>query len=216
MSRDLRSIRGVKYPDEFLTRFFFKRGQDRRTGRVVELGCGNGSNLALYLAYGWDVVGIDVAAEAIADAEQNLHGSGTFIRHDLAEGLPDLAYPLDVLLMPSSLYYLPRASAVTCLRQSRRLAAPEADFYLRMRLTDDHRHRQGDEVEPNGFRLTIDETGERDCLNVFYTERELRALVTEELGADPGDLVVLRNRFDNLQNGRIIANSELILWGRLR
>jgi SAM-dependent methyltransferase len=215
MSRDLRGIRGLKYPDEFLARFFFKRRHDRRAGSVVELGCGNGSNLALYLAHGWDAIGIDISAQAIADAEHNLQGSCRFIRHDLANGLPELTRPLDVLLMPSSLYYLPRTSVVTCLRQLRGLAAPAADFYLRMRLIDDYRYGRGSEVERNGFRLSIDETGERDCLNVFYTEHELHAFVLEELGADPRDLVVLRSRFDNLQNGRIIPNSDLILWGRL-
>lgn len=215
MSRDLRGIRGLKYPDEFLTRFFFKRGHDRRTGRVIELGCGNGNNLALYITYGWEAIGIDNSAQAIADAEQNLQGRCRFVRCDLAEGLPGLSRPIDVLLMPSSLYYLPRAAVVTCLRQLRVLAAPTTDFYLRMRLTDDYRYGRGVEVERNGFHLSIDETGERECLNVFYTEPELRSLVTEELDADPGDLVVLRNRFDNLQNGRIISNSELVLWGRL-
>ena len=44
--RSIREFRGLKFPDEFLTRFFFKYGHDRRTGRVVELGCGNGNNLA--------------------------------------------------------------------------------------------------------------------------------------------------------------------------
>lgn len=215
MSRDLRGIRGLKYPDEFLTRFFFKRGHDRRMGRVLELGCGNGSNLALYLAYGWEATGIDSSAEAIADAKHNLQVKCGLIRHDLTRGLPELARPIDVLLMPSSLYYLPRAAVGTCMRQLRALAAPTADFYLRMRLTDDYRYGRGVEVERSGFRLSIDETGERHYLNVFYTEAELRSLVIEELGADPDDLVVLRNRFDNPQNGRIISNSELILCGRL-
>ena len=65
---ELASIRGLRFPDEFLIRFFYKRGHDHRTGRVLELGCGNAINLCLYDAYGWDVTGVDISAQAAADA----------------------------------------------------------------------------------------------------------------------------------------------------
>jgi hypothetical protein len=53
--RALTDIRGLKYPDEFVTRHFFKRGLHQKTGRVSELGGGTGDTLSLHLVV-WGAV----------------------------------------------------------------------------------------------------------------------------------------------------------------
>lgn len=210
---DLTHRRGLRFPDEFLTRFFFKRGHDRKAGRVLELGCGNGCNLELYDAYGWDFIGVDISQAALADAIYNFGDRGRFQQHDLASGLPNLEGLFDVVLMPSSMYYIPRASLEMCLKQLRHLLQPKSDIYMRMRLQDDYRYGRGRESEPHGFILDTVETGEADMLNVFYSERELSALLNETIGISSDRMTLLHNSFDNLQSGRIVSNSELIIWG---
>ena len=120
----LTEIRGLKYPDEFITRYFFKKQFHKRCGRVLELGCGNGNNLMLFYQHKWDVVGIDINEEALADAEHNFRGidqKGSrwmLLPLDLAQGLSNRLFgPFDVILMPSVLYYIPRSAMIACLAQ---------------------------------------------------------------------------------------------------
>ena len=177
----LKDIRGLKFPEEYLIRFFFKHGLHNATGKVLEAGCANGCNLRLFREYGWDTVGIDISGDSICDAEANfaaMPGADSgyrFIRHDLTGGLPsDLEGPFDCLLFPSSLYYIPRASAVRVLSEARRLARPGAAIYLRMRTLGDFRFGRGEQVELHAFRLTTEITGERGAERLLSRVRACR------------------------------------------
>ena len=86
--RALREIRGLKYPDEFVVRHFFKRGLSDRAGRVQELGCGTGNNLSLYQAWDWRVAGVDYDAGALADCRFNLGAAAELTQADLSDGPP--------------------------------------------------------------------------------------------------------------------------------
>jgi SAM-dependent methyltransferase len=213
---DLTRQRGLKYPDEFLLRFFFIHNSHKRTGRVLELGCGNGNNLALYHTYGWEVVGVDVNAQSLQSAAINFEGRGKFLHHDLSQGLPPLNGPFDVVLMPASLYYVPQGALVRCLKELCPLLCSGALFYIRMRLRDDYRYGRGRQIAPHSFILDTPETGEAGCLNVFYSEEELKTLLESHLGVMGQNLTVLRCRFDNVRAGRVVPdNSDVIIWGKL-
>ena len=222
MSR-LKAIQGLKFPDPYVVRFFFKSGLAGRPGTVLEAGCGNGSNLMLFREYGWNTIGIDINPRALADAEANFAavpepGAGfRVLQHDLTPGLPaGLPADLDAVTFPSSLYYLPRGSVVRVLADSRRLCRPGAAFYLRMRTPRDFRYGRGEPVETNGFRLADNITGEQGVLNVFYHEYELVDMLRDHLGADGGSLRVLHVEYENVQNDVIVSNSDVVVWGRLR
>lgn len=211
--RALPDIRGLKYPDEFIARHFFKRGLHQRTGRVVELGGGTGNNLSLYAAYGWDLTNVDYSAAALADCRWNLGEAVTLIEADLSKGLPDLgATPIDVLLIPNLLCYLTSAQASAVLTAARTRLAPGAEVFVRTRLIDDYRCGKGVEEEPNGWRMTTAETGEAGLFNLFYTEQGLVRRLVDELGLiDP---TALKVSFDNIQNGVLVSpNSDLVVWG---
>ena len=213
--RDLREIRGLKYPDAFVTRWFFKQGLDRRPGRMVELGSGTGNNLALPLAYGWAVTGVDLSTEALADARFNLGDGPTLIEADLSRGLPSLSgAPFDAVMIPNLLCYLRSSEAKAALTTLAAQLAPDADVFLSTRLTDDYRSGQGEEIEPRTWRLATRTTGEAGLINRFYDAEELLALLDHTLGL--GDVTALRARFDNLQSGEVVANSDLIVWGTAR
>jgi SAM-dependent methyltransferase len=211
--RALPDIRGLKYPDEFIARHFFKRGLHQKTGRVVELGGGTGNNLSLYAAYGWDLTNVDYSAAALADCRWNLGEAVTLIEADLSKGLPDLgATPIDVLLIPNLLCYLTSAQASAVLTAARSRLAPGAEMFVRTRLIDDYRYGKGVEEEPNGWRMTTTETGEAGLFNLFYTEDGLVRRLVDELGLiDP---TALKVSFDNIQNGVLVSpNSDLVVWG---
>lgn len=211
--RALREIRGLKFPDDYVVRHAFKTGLTARTGRVLELGCGPGNNLALYQAYGWAVTGVDYDAGAIADARWNLGEGAGLVQADLSQGLPPVEGPFAALLIPNLLCYLRRAEADALLRQARGVLSPGCEVFLRTRALDDYRYGRGEEVEPHAYRLDTPETGEAGLLNRFYDSAELERLLTEALGLV--EVTTLTVRFDNLQNGRIIGNSDLVIWGRV-
>lgn len=211
--RALPDIRGLKYPDEFIARHFFKRGLHQKTGRVVELGGGTGNNLSLYAAYGWNLTNVDYSAAALADCRWNLGEAVTLIEADLSKGLPDLDdEAIDVLLIPNLLCYLTNTQANAVLTAARTRLAPGAEVFVRTRLIDDYRCGKGVEEEPNGWRLATPETGEAGLFNLFYTEESLVRRLVDELGLV--ETTALKVSFDNIQNGvRVAPNSDLVVWG---
>lgn len=213
--RPLREIRGLKFPDEFVVRHFFKRGLSERKGRVLELGCGTGNNLALYRQWGWTCVGIDYDPRALDDCRFNLGEGVGLIQADLSRGLPALDGVFDAVIVPNLLCYLTISQANAVLRALRPRLAPQADVFVRTRLTDDYRYGRGVEEEPDGFRLDTPETGEAGLFNLFYTPVGLTGLLASGLGLDAP--TVLTCRFDNVQAGQEIpGNSDIIVWGQAR
>lgn len=211
--RPLREIRGLKFPDEFVVRHFFKRGLAERPGKVLELGCGTGNNLALYTAYGWRVTGLDYDDKALADARWNLGEAAELIQTDLARGAPNLDGPFDALIIPNLLCYLTLEQARATLAGFRPALAAGCEVFVRTRLVDDYRYGRGAEEEPDGYRLATPETGEAGLFNRFYTQAGLVDLLVQTLKL--GDRTELAARFDNVQAGRRVpGNSDLVVWGR--
>jgi SAM-dependent methyltransferase len=213
--KSIAELRGLRFPDIFVVRMLFKEGLHRKPGRVLELGCGNGNNLLPFAEFGWDVTGLDISGEALADARHNFDGIGSFIECDLAADFPvpqDEAF--DAIILPNIIYYLPRQSFLRVLRECRRRMRPDGVFFLSARLPEDWRCGRGKEEEPGGFRLDCRETGEYGLLNVFYTADELSGLILEHFGE-------LRRRqllfltYDNPQGGIVIRNADVVVWGRL-
>lgn len=209
----LSELRGLRYPDDYVIRMFFKEQLFRQPGRVLELGCGSGNNLLLFQEFGWSVTGIDISTDALDDARHNLGEGARLIQADLSSSFPDVAGEFDCVLLPSVNYYIPRQAFTQLLTALQSKIQPGAYFYIRSRLPDDWRFGKGVEVERNGFRLTCAETGERGLLNVFYSSEELCDLITTRIG-ELSARKCLRVRFDNPQGGAIINNSEVVIWGR--
>jgi SAM-dependent methyltransferase len=200
--RPLRQVRGLSFPDEAVIRHFFKAGLDKQRGRVLELGCGNGNNLALYQGFGWECHGVDRDQKALADARWNLGDGPQLTRFDMStEQWPTWdEEPFDALVMANVLCYL-------TVEQAKRTVGwlnlkSGAHVFIRTRAPTDGRC--------DGLRECIlDTPDERGLYNRFWTADEI--LVVMPL-ADP---VILRVAFDNPTGGQIIANHDLVIWGRL-
>ena len=70
-------------------------------GRALDLGCGAGADAIWLAEQGWDVTGLDISAAALAQASVAARAAGvadrvTWVRHDLADGLPDGEWDLVV------------------------------------------------------------------------------------------------------------------------
>jgi SAM-dependent methyltransferase len=212
--RDLKDLRGVRFPDELLIKMFFKEQLHLNPGSVLEYGCASANNLMLFRSFGWRVTGVDLSSTSVANARHNLEDEGTIIQCDLSEGVPDLgAATFETVLVPNMNYYLPRAAFIRLLGECRRRIKPNGVFFLRSRLPDDWRWGRGEELGPNTFRLNCRETGEFGVLNVFYDVGELTELIDEHFGR-LGSRQLLRVAFENPQGGIVIRNSDVVIWGR--
>jgi SAM-dependent methyltransferase len=211
----LNKLRGMRFPDEYVVRMFFKEGLQQSPGRVLELGCGSGNNLMLFHEFGWQVVGVDISMDSLADAAYNLEGgdAATLVHADLAQGMPALIGDFDAIILPSINYYVPRASFRKLLVDCSRLLKQGGLFFLRSRTCEDWRYGRGHEVEPNGFVLECSETGEKGLLNVFYGVDELANECTASIG-ELHDRYILRVHYENAQRGLIIGNDDVVIWGR--
>ncbi len=212
--RPLSELRGMRYPDEYVIRMFFKEQLHQKPGSVLELGCGSGNNLLLFQGFGWSTTGIDISAGSLDDASHNLGSRGVhLIQADLSNSQPDVDGEFDCILLASVNYYVPRKAFIKLLTWLRPKLRPGGVFYIRSRLVDDWRFGRGTEVEPNGYQLTCSETGERGLLNVFYSADELSDLLATH-GNRLDGIQRLSVRYDNPQGGMIIGNSDVVIWGR--
>jgi SAM-dependent methyltransferase len=212
--RSIAELRGLRFPDIYVVRMFFKEGMQRERGSVLELGCGNGNNLLLFAAFGWDVTGVDLSSDALAAAHHNLEGTGTLIECDLTQDFPIPAAALfDAILLPNVVYYLPRRDFARILRDCGQRLRPGGIMFLSARVREDWRWGRGPEEEPAGFRLECRETGEFGLLNVFYTVDEVAELIRTHFGElqRAQQLSVI---YDNPEGGIVVRNAEVVIWGR--
>jgi SAM-dependent methyltransferase len=212
--RSIAELRGLRFPDMYVVRMLFKECLQHQRGRVLELGCGSGNNLLPFSDFGWDVTGVDISPEALADARHNLADAGTLIECDLAGAFPLSEDELfDAILLPNVIYYLPRRSFTRLLQECRRRMRPGGVLFLSARTREDWRYGRGLEQEPGGYRLDCRETGEYGLLNVFYDADELSALVLEHFGELRGSHQLFAT-CDNPQGSIVVRNADVVIWGR--
>ena len=221
----LSHFRGMLFPDEFVTRFFFKLGLSQTPGSVLELGAGNGNNLSLFYQFGWQVCGVDHASQAIQDAEHNfaflkqqfgLTQPYTFVQQDMLRYLETCepqAY--DAVLLPNAINYLP-LDAITRLfelLQQKALAKPGGAFFVKVRSVQDYRYRRGSLLQEQSSVIDSDETGEAGCVNTCLHEYQLIQLIERFMPLQK--LYLMHSHYDNYQQDALIThNADMIVWGR--
>lgn len=214
--QQLKNLQGLRFPDEYVVRMFFKERLHEQPGRVLELGCGSGNNLILFQEYEWEVIGIDISRESLSNASHNLNcesKSANLITMDLSKEIPVFEKQFDAIILPSFNYYIPRAQFQNILNFCSAYLCEGGIFFLRSRTCQDWRYGRGRKVENNGFILDCKETGEDGCLNVFYEKNELTNMI-ENSFEKLNHINVLSTKYENIQNGVVIANDDVVIWGR--
>jgi len=218
----LRDIQGLRYPDEFVTRFFFKYGLSRNTGSVLELGCGNGNNLSLFYQFGWRVVGVDSNYVCIEEGNrifQNLSKDSQTSGYELKAGdmvdfLESGVYPpFNALILASSIYYLKYERIIQLFRllRERNFLEKGAKVYIRVRKDDDFRFGKGIQTSAKSYKIDFPETGERNCEVIFFGMDEFAEILNEHLPL--ANVQRMNLRFDDYQAPLMIDNSDMIFWG---
>lgn len=222
----IKDFEGLKFPDEYVIKFFFKESLDKPNASVLEMGCGNGNNLNLFYQYGYDIMGIDINGDSISKANRNfqrlrvlykLNNLYSFIEGnitDIDKYLKDMSF--DVILFPNILYYLTKNDINKVFEKTIKLnlLKPGGYIFIRNRSIKDYRYNRGDKVGENQFILATPETGEEGLVNTFFYESELVQLVERFF---PFQYRYIFNiDYQNLQKSVIVSNSDMVIWGKLK
>lgn len=218
----LSQIKGLKFPDEFLIRAFFKEQLFKKKGDVIEFGSGNGNNLSMFFQYGWNVTGVDVDEKSIQSANANFSilskecidtGNYQFAYTDMVHFQDSKKY--NAILFPGSLLYLTKANCLLMLGRLPEMISDNGAFcYFKMRTPNDYRIGISKLLD-DGFTREIlsDETSEKGCRMTFWDVHDFITEINKHCILS--DVVTLNLQYDNLQKGVIINNSDFILWGYL-
>jgi len=215
-------IKGLKYPDEYFIKYFFKKGlHNSKKQKFLEFGSANGNNLMLAYQYGHEVIGIDFDKTSIKYANANFEklnqkNSYTFCADDMKNYIQaHKNIDADILLLPNIVSYLTREEFVTFLDFliQNNIVKEGADFFMRTRTTKDFRFAKGEKVAENSFRLDDDVTGEKGAICTCYQEHELVDLCKTHLKLRDFKLFCIDSQ--NLHSELVVLNSDIVIWGTI-
>jgi SAM-dependent methyltransferase len=219
----IKEIQGLKFPDLQVTRFFFKENHNSKTGRVLELGSGNGNNLMLFYEYGYEVVGVDIDKTFIDQANYNFtlsksedskHNSFLFHSCDMLDYLKNYSGPeFDIILIPNSLYYLVYEDILLFLTLLKKLLKKDSFFFCIMRDRKDYRFGKGSKLNNYSYKLEISETGEEGAIITFFEKTEILNLLSEYINLK--NKIVLESFSENIQSGVKTWQSDITIWGMI-
>ncbi len=124
-----------QYPAEVLIRFIARNyyHADRRTIRILEVGCGPGPNVWYFAREGFEAYGIDVSPTAIDKARKRIEEEG--LSAELAVGnIEKLPYPdcyFDCVVDNECLYCNPLKATEDILGEIRRVLKKGGSFFSR-------------------------------------------------------------------------------------
>ena len=131
------------YPNESLiqflaSRYFDRSIAERKTIRVLEVGCGSGANIWMIAKEGFDAYGIDSSQEGIALAQTHLNGKWgvlATLQVGLFTKLPYTTAYFDAVVDVVSLQHLSLADSSIALAEIIRVLKPNGTFFS-FRLSD--------------------------------------------------------------------------------
>jgi cyclopropane fatty-acyl-phospholipid synthase-like methyltransferase len=134
-------------------------------GRVLDLGCGTGTNVTTMAKYGWDAVGMDISALAIRAARQKARTAGAkalFMQGDVTN-LKEVEGTFDLILDIGCFHAISVPSKMTYAENLSKLLRPEGTFLLYTWLQQDI---DGDKTRSPEEKLLDLFGGCCECINI--------------------------------------------------
>jgi SAM-dependent methyltransferase len=112
--------------------------EDRHPARVIDLGCGTGTNVVTLASRGWKVTGVDFSPRAITKARKRVEQAG--VNADFSVGdvthLDGITGPFEVALDIGCFHSLSENGKLGYIRQLMRILAPRGYWFLYAFLTE--------------------------------------------------------------------------------
>ena len=119
---------------------------------VLELGCGSGRDTAVLAAAGCRVVGVDLSAQAIANAQARVP-SGEFHCQDLRAAFPLATASVGVIVASLSLHYFTWKETLALAERIHEALLPGGVLLCRLNSVNDHHYGASGhpEIEPDFY-----------------------------------------------------------------
>jgi hypothetical protein len=219
---NIRNIKGLKFPDEYFIKFFFKYNLfNLKKMTFLELGCSNGCNLMLPYQYDFEVIGVDLDNTLISYANENFSilnktNRFTFILQDM-RSFCDISENIyaDILVLANSVYYISKSNFILLLKSIKKnqLIKKKIPFFIRYRGVDDFRYGKGEKVEEDSFILENRITGEDGVYCTFYNTEEMVSILKNELNLR--EYQIMNLEYENIQHDTKVKNSDVVIWGTI-
>jgi len=213
-SRQVRQHRLV-YPDERVVCFLARHYADRPANaqrRALDVGCGSGRHLRLFLDYGFQAYGIDYSAEAIAVAREFL-SAHPLLREIKQADLADGGFPagfFDTVLCWGTMFLRPCQDIVRDLRRVYRALAPGGRLLLNFRTRDNWFFGLGAELDQPGTYVLDERAGPYQGMRYTF----LDAPAAGELLSQAGFQVENSERVDLWEARCTQRHSWWVFWAR--
>lgn len=100
-----------------------------KAGKILEVGCGTGSNLQLFAQKGWQVWGVDLSPAMLEEARKKLGRRSALLLGD-AGALPYDSHTFDLALAMLTLHEMPPALRPKVLDEMKRVVKPGGHILL--------------------------------------------------------------------------------------
>ncbi len=219
----IREIKGLRFPDPYIIKFFYKENLNELNGNVIELGCNSGNNLSLFYSYNFNVCGVDISKEAIQNAKFNFeklfknNNKFLFIQEDM-RNIENIKKILDknfdkfnVLLIPNVINYLRKNEFETILNKLHDLLEKKGKFFLRFRSPRDMRVAMGKKIGEDEYFMEDNLTGEGNTILSVYEESEMINLLNKYFKLY--NVKIFHLYEENYHKDRKILNADIVIWG---
>lgn len=218
---NIKNIKGLKYPDEYFIKFFFKyQFHIKKNVKFFEIGSSNGCNLMLPNSFGLDVIGVDLDCTLIQYANENFELLNEKQYEFYNDDMRNFCYNTkninsDVLVLSNSIYYIPKNDFISMLRNIKQnmLIKENSTLFIRFRCLKDYRNKKGKYIDENAYLIENGITGEDGIFCKFYEEVEMIELLQKELNLR--DFQSMKIEYENIQNNVKVNNSDIVIWGKI-
>ncbi len=127
------------------------------TGKILELGAGQGQDARFFAGQGYDVISTDSSDSALAlnkaKLPQGLKGKITIQNLDISKGFPFPDESFDIVYAHLSLHYFDHDTTIKIFHEIERVLRKGGILAFLVNSTNDPEYQEGEKIEKDFFRV---------------------------------------------------------------